>query len=321
VLVTVPFFDANRYPPSGDIFTKGLSGALPDGDYPPTGPPSGTDGGHDPSTRGGTDDSVRTPSTTAPSGHNGPPAGGPGSGATPTTTAPETTTTSGAHTGPPAGGHPGGNTTGTDADGESGAAATISTDHAGDQDTVLRMRRLSTMTGYVALGLIALTMLIGPANLLRGRRLPVSSHLRRDVGIWAAAVSVTHVVLGFLVNHGDGELLSYFFEPGDRTDIMTNTFGLANWAGLLAVAIIAVLAAISSDAALRKLKAKRWKRLQRLNYLLAALTVVHAMLYGALWRPDSPYTVILIASVLVVAVAQAVGVRLWRRRRLVEVKA
>lgn len=75
------------------------------------------------------------------------------------------------------------------------------------------------------------------------------------------------------------------------------------------------LTAISSDVALRKLKAKRWKQVQRWNYLLAALAAIHAVLYGAFWRLTSPYTVALIASVVFVVVGQAVGVRLWRRRK------
>jgi hypothetical protein len=33
-------------------------------------------------------------------------------------------------------------------------------------------RRLTTATGYVALGLLALTLLIGPVNLLLRRRIP-----------------------------------------------------------------------------------------------------------------------------------------------------
>ena len=38
-------------------------------------------------------------------------------------------------------------------------------------------------TGYVATGLLALTLLVGPANLLLRRRNPISSYLRRDAGI------------------------------------------------------------------------------------------------------------------------------------------
>lgn len=44
-------------------------------------------------------------------------------------------------------------------------------------------------TGYVALGLLAFTLLIGPANLLLRRRNPVSNYLRRDAGAWTAISS------------------------------------------------------------------------------------------------------------------------------------
>jgi sulfoxide reductase heme-binding subunit YedZ len=177
------------------------------------------------------------------------------------------------------------------------------------------MRRLSTATGYIALVLLGLTLLIGPANLMLRRRTPISSYLRRDVGIATAITSIVHMVFGFLVKHGDGEVLGYFFQPGDRTRILTNSFGLANWTGLAAILIVAVLAVISSDAALRRLKAKKWKRLQRLNYALFPLIILHSLFYGALWRLTSPYTVLLGLAVLVVIVGQAIGIRLWRTRR------
>jgi hypothetical protein len=47
---------------------------------------------------------------------------------------------------------------------------------------------------------------------------------------------------------------------------------------------------------------------------LFALVIVHGLLYGALWREKSPYTVLLGLSVIAVPVGQAVGVRLWRRK-------
>src|SRR5262245_12872292 len=48
------------------------------------------------------------------------------------------------------------------------------------------MRQVTLGTGYLALGLLGLTLLIGPANLLLRRRNPVSNYLRRDVGMWTA---------------------------------------------------------------------------------------------------------------------------------------
>ncbi|MBI2873596.1 MAG: hypothetical protein HYY09_00770, partial [Firmicutes bacterium] len=63
------------------------------------------------------------------------------------------------------------------------------------------VRRFTVATGYIATGLLALTLLIGPANLLLCRRNPVNSYLRRDVGTWTAVFSVVHVIYGLQV-HG-----------------------------------------------------------------------------------------------------------------------
>lgn len=175
-------------------------------------------------------------------------------------------------------------------------------------------QRFTVATGYIALGLLGLTLLIGPANLLLRRRTPISSYLARDVGTWAAIGSVVHVIYGSLL-HSGGQLsafLNYFFAPDGGPKL--NSFGLGNWTGLAATVIVVGLLATSSNAALRKLKAKPWKRLQRLNYALFVLVIGHAFFYGALLRVTSPYTLLLLLSVIAVFVGQAVGVWLWRRR-------
>jgi methionine sulfoxide reductase heme-binding subunit len=174
-------------------------------------------------------------------------------------------------------------------------------------------RRLTTATGYLALALLALTLLIGPANLLLRRRNPVSSYLRRDVGAWTAFFSGVHVVVSLKV-HGSGQLRDFldFFVVGGSP--LTNSFGWGNWTGLAALVVVAGLLALSSDAALRQLKAKNWKRLQRLNYILFALVVVHAFFYGALLRETSPYTILLGLIVVAIALGQGAGVWLYRRR-------
>jgi len=175
-------------------------------------------------------------------------------------------------------------------------------------------QRFTVATGYVALGLLALTLLIGPANLLLRRRNPVSNYLRRDVGMWTAIFSVVHVIYGSLL-HSGGQLsafLNYFVAPDGG--LLLNSFGLGNWIGLAATVMVVGLLAISSDFALRKLKAGPWKWLQRLNYALFALVILHAFFYGALLRMTSPYTLLLGLNVIAVFIGQAVGVWLWRRR-------
>lgn len=174
-------------------------------------------------------------------------------------------------------------------------------------------RQLTVASGYVALGLLVLTLLIGPANLLLGKRNPVSSYLRRDVGTWVALFSVVHVLFGLQV-HGSGRIsgfLNYFITSDGGPWL--NSFGFANWTGLGALVIVVGLLVLSNNFALRKLKARPWKRLQRVNYALFALVVVHAFFYGALLRATSPFTFLLGACVVAVLVGQVVGVWLWRR--------
>ncbi|HEY3062422.1 MAG TPA: ferric reductase-like transmembrane domain-containing protein [Chloroflexota bacterium] len=178
------------------------------------------------------------------------------------------------------------------------------------------LSRFTTATGYVALGLLAVTLIIGPANLLLRRRNPVSSYFRRDVGAWTAIFSVVHVIAGFQL-HGppgpiDERILRYFFTRDGAP--LLDSFGLGNWTGLGATIIVLGLLAISSDVALRKLKAARWKWLQRTSYALFALAIAHAVFYGALLRVTSPSTVMLGVSVIAVVCAQAFGIWLSRRK-------
>ncbi|HEU5318756.1 MAG TPA: ferric reductase-like transmembrane domain-containing protein, partial [Chloroflexota bacterium] len=164
------------------------------------------------------------------------------------------------------------------------------------------LARFTTATGDVALALLAATLLIGPANLLLRRRTPVSHYLRRDVGTWTALLSVVHVIAGFQVHGAPGSLgdriRSYFLARDGRP--LTDAFGLGNWTGLAATLIVLGLLAISSNAALRAVKARPWKWLQRLNYVLFALVVAHAVFYGALLRTASHTTAMLAISVIAV---------------------
>lgn len=182
-----------------------------------------------------------------------------------------------------------------------------------EQGARVFIARGTTATGYVATGLLGLTLLIGPANLALRRRNPVSSYLTRDVGTWAALFSVVHVIFGLTLHRGPeiSGMLRYFVADGRP---LLNSFGLGNWTGLAATVIVVMLLAISSDSALGELKAKTWKDLQRLNYTLFALVLLHAFFYGALLRLTSPFTLVGIFIVVAVVVGQAVGISLWRRR-------
>jgi sulfoxide reductase heme-binding subunit YedZ len=177
----------------------------------------------------------------------------------------------------------------------------------------LSVRRFTFASGYVALVLLGLTLLVGPGNLLLRRRHPISNYLARDVGMWAAVFSVVHVLYGVEVHASITNPIPMFVRTADGSPV-TNSFGLANWTGLAATVIVVGLLAVSSDLALRKLKARTWKNLQRLNYALFGLVIVHAFFYGALLRMESPFSVILIISAIAVLAGQTLGIWLWRRR-------
>jgi methionine sulfoxide reductase heme-binding subunit len=172
--------------------------------------------------------------------------------------------------------------------------------------------QLASPTGDVALVLLAVTLLVGPANLLLGRRNPVNSYLRRDVGIWTALWSAVHVILGFQGHSASTFGFVRYFVADGRP--LTTSFGLGNWTGLAATVLVVLLLTLSTDRSLRELKATRWKDLQRLNYTLFALVVAHAVFYGALRRTASPFTRVLVVTVLVVLAGQTMGIWLWRRR-------
>jgi sulfoxide reductase heme-binding subunit YedZ len=150
--------------------------------------------------------------------------------------------------------------------------------------------RISIATAYVGLALLVTTLLIGPVRALRGRSQPLSSDLRRDIGIWTAFTALTHVAAGLLVHMG-GRPWLYFLKPFSELDghgisgiwpFKTDRFGLANDIGLVATLIVAMLLLLSNDLTMRRLGGRRWKSLQRLNYVLFALVVGHGILYQQL---------------------------------------
>ena len=93
-----------------------------------------------------------------------------------------------------------------DAGSRHGGSNTEQRDQRADSSLSRRVQQFTVATGYLGVVFLALTLLLGPANLLLRRRNPVSSYLRRDVGIWTAIFSLVHVVGAVLmhVSHGSG---------------------------------------------------------------------------------------------------------------------
>src|SRR5260370_34788389 len=60
--------------------------------------------------------------------------------------------------------------------------------------------RLSMATAYAGLLFLAVSLWIGPWNVLRRRPNPVSFDLRRDIGIWTGCLATLHTVIGLTVH-------------------------------------------------------------------------------------------------------------------------
>jgi len=148
--------------------------------------------------------------------------------------------------------------------------------------------RWSLTTGYVAFALLAVTLSLGVWNVVRGRRNPVSSDLRRDLGIWCAFLSLAHVVFGLNV-HMKSWTLYFVQESGwPRADL----FGGTNYLGAVAALVVIILLATSNDFSIRFLGKTRWKSIQRLNYLFFCFVVLHGAIYLVVEKRLVPYAAI-----------------------------
>jgi sulfoxide reductase heme-binding subunit YedZ len=102
--------------------------------------------------------------------------------------------------------------------------------------------RVSMATAYVGLALLGISLILGPWNVLRRRPNPVSTDLRRDVGIWTGLMSLVHLGVGLCV-HLRGRPWLYFLYPSNESHALPvryDLFGLANHTGLIAGFVLAL---------------------------------------------------------------------------------
>lgn len=184
----------------------------------------------------------------------------------------------------------------------------------GDGTTVFR---ISLSTAYVALMLFAVTFALGPLYVLATKRSPVSTYLRRDISIWGGVFALIHTAAGLFVHFG-GRIWPYFFFEDWHNSIVPvryDAFGIANYTGAVAAVIVLVLLAISNNASMRRLGPPRWKALQRSSYAIAALTLVHTLIYQMLEQRAAPgwaafwLVVAIVVALRLVTFAQQRGAR------------
>lgn len=167
--------------------------------------------------------------------------------------------------------------------------------------------RWSLATGYVGIALLGATLVTGALNILRNRRNPISTDLRRDIGIWCGIMSLVHVVIGLQIHMGS--MLLYFFREAGSLKPRVDLFGFANYVGLIATFVIVLLLALSNDFSLRRLGKKRWKFLQRWNYVAAVLITIHSIAYQIIESRTVAYLVLFGTIVGVTLIFQFAGFR------------
>jgi methionine sulfoxide reductase heme-binding subunit len=175
--------------------------------------------------------------------------------------------------------------------------------------------RLSMATGYTSVVLIGWALLIGPWRVMRGRAAPVSTDLRRDVGIWGGLFGLAHVATGLFVHLGDPLKYFFFRDTGRAIPVRYDLFGVANWIGLAATLLLLLLLGISNDLSLRTLGSRRWKAWQRWTYWAGALVVAHGLAYQWIEKGNNGWVYVFVPVVVIVAVMQLDGRRRFLARR------
>ncbi len=179
------------------------------------------------------------------------------------------------------------------------------------------MLRLSLATAYVGLAFLGGSLLMGPWNVLRGSANPLSTDLRRDLGIWAGLFGLAHTVIGLQMHLG-GNFWLYFFYPENQPHLLpfrSDPFGFANYTGLGATLVLILLLALSNDASLGTLGALRWKALQRWNYACFVLVFFHSVVYQVLENRHRSLVVLFSVIVLITGGMQFAGFRKRRRQK------
>lgn len=175
----------------------------------------------------------------------------------------------------------------------------------------------SMATGYVGIILLAATLLIGPFNVYRKSLNPVSTDLRRDIGIWCGITGLLHIVIGIQVHMGN--IWLYFFkavEGIDRYQLREDLFGTANYTGLLAGVILLVLLFLSNDLSLQWLKTNRWKSIQRWNYILFVLVLLHGILYQVIEKRAITIIILFACIMIVPIIGQSLGFQMTKREKM-----
>lgn len=177
--------------------------------------------------------------------------------------------------------------------------------------------RVSILTAWQFMWLLAVVLLIGPLRLLRTGRVRANMYLRRDLGIWAGITGLMHLFAGTGESMTPAYVVEYVNyaggEGGER--LREQLFTWSTIVGLVIGVLVLLLVMLSNDAAIRRLGVRWWKGLHRTSYAVFALTAGHAFAFQVLESRESWLMVTTGALVCVVVAIQFAGIIVQRRRR------
>jgi sulfoxide reductase heme-binding subunit YedZ len=181
---------------------------------------------------------------------------------------------------------------------------------------------ISLGSAYAAYLFLAIALLIGPWKTIRNERNPISSYLRRDIGIWAAVFAILHTIIALQI-YPALPFWSFFLIPADGSSSLSmrlDNFGLANYFGLISTLMLLLLLCLSSDFVLKALQYKRWKGLQRWVYLAAGVTLFHGIIYMIGGQRTLGFVYLFIAISVAMFIGQLIGFVLIKRRANMDAK-
>jgi sulfoxide reductase heme-binding subunit YedZ len=171
-------------------------------------------------------------------------------------------------------------------------------------------------SGYLSVFLLAVSLLFGPINLILRRKNPISTYIRRDIGIYGGILGVVHSVVGLFMHFSGKPWLYFVKEVGDDLIIRSGNFGLANYTGLFGALILILLLIISNDYFLSKLRAVKWKNLQRFTYPMFLLVIAHSIFYRLNANKEDLIFFLYLPIFFIVLAFQLTGICLKRGKRV-----
>jgi len=173
---------------------------------------------------------------------------------------------------------------------------------------------ITLTSGYLSISLLTVSLLLGPLNLILKRKNPVSTYIRRDIGIFGGILGVIHSLVGLFVHFTGRPWLYFLEEVGGEFKIRLGYFGLANDTGLFGLLILIILLIISNDYFLGRLKAAKWKNWQRLTYLMFILVIAHSIFYRLNANKENLIIFLYLPMFLMVLLFQLIGIWLTLKR-------